>query len=274
MHLRRTELYGRWFVAELFEAEESRYGHSFGGPVQHHGALLERTRSPLHLLYLINTQDPEIPITIPGIRYLPLYYCFDLRSRMRVGYRIDSESRIETFRLDLHQENSVGENPEYPYDRFPDQFEFRAVVAERSPFDPLNREHVREYIDVFGIESLSPQDQRALIRDLRNERDPSVGGISRATDEELQLTASGPSCQGHPASVCPNPECSNHTVPRSMQIIAIVPAYPFGDCVEHDTLDVFSPWGERCDLPCSDIEIVFEMCPVCSAIMATNQAIT
>mgnify|MGYP007059394867 FL=1 len=274
MYLRRTELYGPFSIVELFEADESAFSHSFGGAVQHQGAVTQEHGDPLHLLYRLNTDDPEIPISIPGVRWVPLYYCFNWRSGMTVGYRVESESKIETFPLARRFKNYVSDESEYPYDGFPDQFDIRAVVATRSAFDPLNREHVREYIDVFGTESLGERSRRELIDDLRSDYNLLDEGPADDSDEALLMTISGPSCQGHPENTCPNPGCGNHSAPRSMRIIAIVPAYPFGDSVEHETLDVFSPWGEQCDLPCSDLEIVYEMCPVCSAIMATSQALT
>mgnify|MGYP007059433838 CR=1 FL=1 len=273
MQLRRTELYGGMRIAELFEADESTYGHTFGGPVQHHGAFTQKNRRSLHLLYFVNTEDPVIPFRIPGLRRVPLYYCFDLASATRLGYRVTSESRIETF--PLREMEDLSENvAEFPYQDFPDEFPEQPIVARRSSFDPANREHVREYIDVFWTGTLSRTDRQILIDELRNEYDSGDRGTPGVTDEEVLRTAAGPTCQGHPESACPNPDCSNHSVRRSLQITAVVPAYPFGDCVEHDTLDVFSPWGEQCDLPCSDIEIVYELCPNCWSFMVTNQIVT
>jgi hypothetical protein len=53
-----------------------------------------------------------------------------------------------------------------------------------------------------------------------------------------------------------------------------VPFCPFGDWVEHETLDVFSPWGDVAEMSVTYIEIVFEMCPRCHAIEVSNQCIT
>src|SRR3954466_15464919 len=68
----------------------SKYGHTFGGPHDREGTSREDCNGILiHLLHRLDMTDPGIPFTIPGVRWLPFYYCFDFRAN-DLSYRLIS----------------------------------------------------------------------------------------------------------------------------------------------------------------------------------------
>ena len=74
-----TFLFGEKTIASA-STGEGRHEHSFGGPHDRKGAAREDCRGILiHLLHRLDLHDPAIPIAIPGVRWLPFYYCFDFR---------------------------------------------------------------------------------------------------------------------------------------------------------------------------------------------------
>ena len=60
--------------------------------------------------------DPAIPIGIPGIRWLPFYYCFDFRAN-DLGYRLVSEESLVTFFPD--DDPNVTHHEEWPAEDYP-----------------------------------------------------------------------------------------------------------------------------------------------------------
>lgn len=57
------------------------YRHTFGGPPDRQGTARQDCNGLLlHLLHRFDLKDPAVPVAIPGIRWLPLYYCFDFRT--------------------------------------------------------------------------------------------------------------------------------------------------------------------------------------------------
>lgn len=96
------------------------YNHRFGGSPCHEGATPKKHRVPMHLLMLLDMNDPVLPIESEGsgISLLPLYY--PLRYGFgggEVQYSVDSNHQI-TILSNLHKEE-VDEGEDYT---FPDQF--------------------------------------------------------------------------------------------------------------------------------------------------------
>jgi hypothetical protein len=96
------------------------YKHRFGGSPCHDGVIPAKHKVPMHLLMLLDMNDPLVPIEADdsGIRILPLYY--PLRYGFgggEVQYSVDSDSRI-TILSALHKEE-VDNGEDYPH---PDQF--------------------------------------------------------------------------------------------------------------------------------------------------------
>src|SRR5262245_45279534 len=53
-----------------------KYRHSFGGPACHDGVVLRGLGRPAHLLYCFDLKDPRLGLSIPNLRWLPIYYAF------------------------------------------------------------------------------------------------------------------------------------------------------------------------------------------------------
>ncbi len=73
----------------------------------------------IHLLHRLNLDDPAIPIAIPGIRWLPFYYCFDFRAN-DLGYRLITEDSLVTFFPD--DDPNVADREEWPDEDYPLEF--------------------------------------------------------------------------------------------------------------------------------------------------------
>lgn len=252
------QLYWDWQIFDLLEWEESEFGHHFGGPIAHEGLAEEQCGFPCHLLCRLNTDDPDIAIRIPGARWLPLYYsfCYENES-MQTSYRVLSNSRVETY-FDRTQSLKLGDD-RFPYEDFPETFPERPLTLDLLAFDPTNREHVEAYVNVFGIERLSAADRSEYLEQLARNWD-SWGGLEpwSGSEDELINSEAAPCPQGPPQSPCPNPRCGNHEQHGSMQLFAYIPSIP---------ADGWSLWGEYGD----DTVILYEICPLCFAITATNQ---
>src|SRR5262245_53252080 len=110
------------------------FGNSYGGPPEHAGANREhRNDRLLHLLHRITLSAPVIQLRIPGIQWLPLYYCFDFRVNA-FGYQLSSDGEMRVYFWP--NEPNVSEREEYPDKDFPKQFPKTGIALGRYAFDP------------------------------------------------------------------------------------------------------------------------------------------
>src|SRR5688500_4357600 len=75
--------------------------HRFGGAPAHRGVTPRGTRTPLHLLLLLDLADPNCPVrSDAGVRYLPLYYPLKYGvGGPTVQYAVASDDEIEILHL-------------------------------------------------------------------------------------------------------------------------------------------------------------------------------
>ena len=97
-----------------------KYQHRFGGSPCHEGVVPKKHKVPMHLMMILDMNDPLVPIQPDesGLRFLPLYY--PLRYGFgggEVQYSVDSNDKITI--LSAFHMKSVDEGEDYP---FPDQF--------------------------------------------------------------------------------------------------------------------------------------------------------
>ena len=194
---------------------------------------------------------------IPGAKWLPLYYCFSFENEsMRMGYRVLSDDRIQPF-FDGKSRIRTGSD-RFPGEEFPQEFPRTPLTTRAVPFDPSDLEHVARYVDAFGIGSLSLDNQRAFLQECKRWWDESAPDPWTRPLEELLQQCPGPACQGPPNSACANPECVNHSIKGHLELFALVPAVPISNVLL---------WGHEYE----DTQILFEICPLCSTIVVTNQ---
>lgn len=221
------------FTSQIQVANGGPHGflHSFGGPPKHEGAVFHGCDKPLQLLYTFDLSDSRVPVRLPGIRWLPLYYAF-IYDASPIYYRIASDQQVVIVRQEETQWTDG-----FPYSDLPDAFPFR--WAEVSDLRPLE--------DVIKAANGEELWKEMLEEDAQ-------AGIENDSNDLIAL-ASG-LWQGAPKTECINPDCEKQT----MNVLAVV---------YHDDVDGVSFWGPSGDE--EGIQIVYEICPLCAMLRATNQ---
>src|SRR5262249_12059785 len=148
--------FGDYTVATA-SSGHSRYGHTFGGPHDRAGTAREDCDGILiHLLHRLNLDDPAIPIAIPGIRWLPLYYCFDFRAN-ELGYRLTSDGAMVTFFPT--DDPNVSDRESWPDEDYPPAFPKSEIKIAPFDYDPTDLEDAYLWAGIFGIGNLSKANQ-------------------------------------------------------------------------------------------------------------------
>lgn len=233
----------------------SRYGHTFGGPHDRRGAAREDCGGILiHLLHRLDLEDPAIPISIPGVRWLPFYYCFDFRAN-DLGYRLVSDESLVTFFPD--DDANVTEREEWPDEDYPREFPRSRIGIAPYDFDPTNLDDAYAWAGIFGIGGLSEADQVEAKRRVVEEAD-LFGFYPPETEEEFGEALTNPFAQGNPNGICPNPHCPNHEQKGQLATIALMPAEPVRG------VHTFGRLGDG-------VQLIFQMCGLCHTIRVSNQ---
>lgn len=231
--------------------------HTFGGKDRFRGSSRADCDGILvHLLHCFDLTDNDLPFDLPGMRWLPLYYCFDFRVNT-IGYRFRDDESLEFFfdRDDPH----TSEKEEWPDDNYPLEFPEVAIQVDALTYDPTNFDDVKVWTGVFGIGKLSPQDQERL-RDDTLQWFEICNAPEPESEEELWDGAHMPFMQGRPGSQCMNPVCEYSQQERQGQLrtIAITGNTPV------DGVHVFGPHGDG-------IMFIFQACEKCQTIRVENQ---
>ena len=236
-------------------AGKSKYDHTFGGPVAHHGAKPGQTGGlKLHLLYELNLADPLSPLKNFRYETLPLYYCFDSRANT-IAYHISKSRRFRLF-LD-HEDTQVTTMEEFPEEPFPKEFPRTPVKVKKAHYDPTNLEDALRFNSVFGLNKLTPEDHATAMKQ-------SLTGYRMINGEEpesmgaLLETYCHPFAQGRPDTPCLNPDCSHFRSCRAQSPFCIVPSQP---------VPKTRIWGQHGQ----GVIIIFEICIACDTIHVTNQ---
>jgi hypothetical protein len=207
----------------------------------------------IHLLHRLDLSDPEIPIAIPGVRWLPFYYCFDFRAN-DLGYRLISDESLVTFFPD---DPNVAHEESWPDEAFPLEFPKSSIEVAHYPYDPTRLDDAYAWSGVFGIGRLSEADQ-AVAKQRVAEDVEGLGFYAPETEEEYEEALSYPFLQGKPDGECLNPGCPNHSKKGQLITIALMPAEPVAG------VHTFGRWGGY-------TQLIFQLCGLCHTIRATNQ---
>jgi hypothetical protein len=250
----RSFLFGDSSIATASHGR-SRYGHTFGGPHDRKGTAREDCNGILiHLLHRLDLSDPAIPIAVPGVRWLPFYYCFDFRAN-DLGYRLVSEDSLVTFFPD--DDPNVTREESWPDDDYPLEFPQSSIKVSPYAFDPTKLEDAYAWAGIFGIGQLSRADQAAAKKRVAELAD-GLGFYAPETEEEYQEALSNPFAQGKPTGGCLNPECPDHKKKGQLSTIALMPAEPIAG------VRTFGRWG-------GGVQLIFQICGRCHTIRVTNQ---
>lgn len=248
----KTFLFGDYKIATAVTGA-GKYGHTFGGPHDRKGTARENCGGILiHLLHRFDLTDPAIPITIPGVRWLPFYYCFDFRAN-DLGYRLVSEDELVTYFPD--DDPHVSKEESWPGKDYPKEFPATGITVAPYAYDPTKLTDAFTWGGVFGVGKLSPRDQakakKRALDEMFRPKEPT-------TDEELLDLFDSPFAQGRPKGKCLNPDCGNHFQAGRLSTIALMPAEPVPG------VHVFGEYG-------GDVTLIFQMCPKCYTIRVSNE---
>ncbi len=249
-----TFLFGDYRIATATSGR-SKYRHTFGGPHDRNGTSREDCNGILiHLLHRLDLTDPAIPIAIPGIRWLPFYYCFDFRAN-DLGYRLISEEELVTFFPE--DDPNVSTEESWPGEDYPLEFPRSSIKVAAFGYDPTDLEDAYRWAGVFGIGKLSKRDQTAAKKRVVALMD-GLGLEVPETDKDFEEALSSPFMQGKPGSPCLNPGCSNRKKRGKLTTIALMPAEPV------EGVHTFGRWG-------GGVLLIFQLCPKCYTIRVSNQ---
>lgn len=252
---RRTFLFGDRRIAAATSGAGG-FEHTFGGPPDRTGAAREDCGGLLlHLLHRFDLTDPAVPIEVPGLRWLPIYYCFDFRAN-EVRYKLLSDDAMAaSFPGD---DPNVTAKEEWPDEDYPAAFPRSDVVVAPFPYDPTDLEDAYNWGGVLGIDGLSEAD-RAAVRTRQIEVADVLGVFPPETDEEFEEDLTLPFMQGKPPSACVNPDCADHGRKGAMRVIALLPAEPVSG------VSTFGSMG-------SNVKLIVQMCRRCHVIRTSNES--
>ncbi len=252
--MRDTFLFGENRIA-LAESGRSKYAHTFGGPHDRKGTSREVCNGILiHLLHRLDLTDPAIPISIPGVRWLPFYYCFDFRAN-DLGYRLISDEELVTFFPT--DDRNVSKKEAWPAKNYPQMFPKSSIKIAACEYNPTDLDDAYQWAGVFGIGKLSKRDQAAAKKRVA-ERAEGLGFYPPQTEQEFEEALHDPFMQGKPDSPCLNPQCVNRDKKGQLTTIALVPAEPVAG------VHTFGEFGDG-------TQLIFRMCPKCYAIRVSNE---
>jgi hypothetical protein len=249
-----TFLFGNLTIATAGSGQ-GKFEHSFGGPHDRKGASREDCSGILiHLLHRLDLNDPAIPISIPGIRWLPLYYCFDFRANV-LGYQLISDDSLVTFFPD--DDPNVTDHESWPDEDYPLEFPKSSMKIAPFSYDPTNMEDAYAWAGIFGVGKLTQSDLLAVKKRVEEESE-GLGFHAPETDAEYDDALSLPFMQGKPTGTCMNPRCVNHETKGQLSTIALMPAEPVKG------VHTFGEYG-------SGVQLIFQLCSNCNTIRVSNQ---
>ncbi len=182
--------------------------------------------------------DPKVGVSIPAVRWLPLYHGF-VYDGCGLGYRVVSDSKIEI----LHLDSPLKIPKEFPYKDYPSAFLQFSVKICDTKFNAKDPKQALEYSGIFGFDWV-PESNRAkmykfLAKEFRADQWMDPPPEPPESFEELAKQFERPFMQGRPNSKCPNSKCLNHAVAGKMHILALVMDKPAPG------VSLWGEWGEE-----------------------------
>lgn len=188
-------------VTRQVSASNSEYHHYFGGSMKQHSLEIVNSDQLFHLLYLLDTNDPLIPLSIPNARYVPLL--FDFQFEQSLVYRVVGKGQVEI----IDRDDDIFW--EFPYEDYPLYFPAKEVFFEKAAFNLNEAQHALAYQGVFGIDHLSVSERKKAIAivesSMRSKRYSRKGD---QTPEEVMNQGFAPFVQGEPSNRCGNSQCT------------------------------------------------------------------
>jgi hypothetical protein len=238
-------------------SKKSRFGHSFGGATDYGGLKRFKSQPPVHLLFRLNMTDPAVGITLADLQWLPLL-CAIRYGACHLGYRILSDSAVKI----LYQNESKAWDG-FPYNDYPDKLPEQSLILKEVKYNPNKPKDAYVLAGIFGSEVLTPRQFARLASFLVEEElypEPELyGGEWESPEEYLRIAHCWPFVQGRPHEACPDRNCPNHGQRGSLRIFAV-----FEEREKEVHRFLWGPGGPF-------LQIIYQICPKCSAIRVSNQ---
>ena len=228
-------------IARVVPNVAGSFHHRFGGTPVHRGIKPRGNSQPLHLLYTFDTRDPLVPVRVPRVRYLPLYYCFPYNAGA-VGYQVVSDEEIKILYMETKDVQ-----PDFPYENYPD--EFSETPVSLIPISYEEHKTLVYYLtcEDYNLNKYVSKEDRAFLKQTGYPF-TQLGGIQRMW-------------QDIPEVPCPNKQCEYHKNNYSMEVFAVVWNHPVPRVFLWDD-DPKSRW---------EVQTIFQICPLCNSIYACNR---
>lgn len=231
--------------------EASPFGHMFGGAVDYTGLTAYEGQPAVHLLFRLNTADPAIGVTVPGVQWLPLL-CAIRYGACDLAYRVVSDSQVKILR-----QSETKPWDHFPFDEYPANLSPQPIAIEEGTYDPSKVQDALFYAGVFGYGALSPKQYAKLIRYVEEQNLPELFGWESA-EAYLEEGHASPFAQGRPTDDCSDPDCPNHGKRSSLRPFAIF---------QEERREARNLWGPNGE----NLQIIYQVCPECAAIHTSNQ---
>jgi hypothetical protein len=169
-----------------------------------------------------------------------------------LGYQVVSDTEVKILR----------QVEKRAWDGFPSK-NFPATLPAR-PMDLLEAEYDRDcpqdvflWSGVFGVESRTPKQFKALVKFVVKHGlyDPEC--TDESAEEYMREGTNSPFLQGVPNDPCPNPKCRRRRKRSALR--------PFAIFQEDDATNMKKLWDG------GDVQVIYQICPECQSILATNQ---
>lgn len=197
----------------------------------------------------LNTANPAVGITVPGAQWLPLL-CAVRYGACRLGYRVTSDREVRI----LYQAEAKAWDDFYG--GYPERLPSSPLVLEEGVYDPSNPENALFYAGVFGYDALSPEQFAVLAHHVEKDELPDMFGYETGEDY-LREGNCLPNIQGPPGRRLPGPR-----VPQPR------PGVVLEDLCDLPRRPARGLWGPNC----GSLQIIYQICPACSAIRTTDQS--
>lgn len=237
--------------------KKSHFGHSFGGSVEYRGLRRFKGQPPAHLLCRLNMADPAVGITLPNVQWLPLL-CAIRYGACALSYQILSNGAVKI----LYQKESKAWD-DFPYDGYPKQLPVEPMSLKTVKYDLDKPKDAYIIAASFGINLLTDTQFAGLARYVAKRKlypNPEWSGFGWDSAEDFLREEHGwwPFVQGPPSEDCLNPACSDRGRRGAMRTFAVF---------EEEAEKVRSLWGPHC----GSLQIIYQICPKCSAVSVSNQ---
>ena len=248
----------------LNENADSRFSHYFGGAAESYGITFSNLENPCQVVLMLDTTDPLVPFSLPGMRYMPLVHGFNYSSNgFEFVYRFVEPNRIEV----MLPKNRY-HNPDFPYENYPPHFAQQKIGFQQQPFDICDPNDALQYQGVFGLEHLDVSEMEQVVRLAKSTwRDNPFEDPLDDDESDIDIVkrlGRSPFMQCAPTPRCENTDCSAEIESVFDDMVFRKPTLQVIAVHEPSANDELL-WGM------GHVQLIFQLCSECHCITVTNQ---